>query len=241
MKRITDETLYEAMSGIGEDLLSRSEEAAMQAGKGTGKRFRRFRKKIVFGVAAAAALFLIAILAANTLRFSGKSGSAVNDYGMPASVQEEQAKTEEKSGAGRTQREKADAETQTMNNDRESAAEEVAEDSAPMASAGDEEQESESSVRDAVTATADMPAMFVFNGILYQERAGSRLSAEEVTIGEYVTTIKYGIDEMTDTTDYREGTGSVAGDVYTVSGKDPGTVLCMQEENGTVLLLYAEK
>ena len=203
------------MSGIGEDLLARSEEAAASTGERKGKRFRR---RLVFGITAAAALFLIAILAANTLRFSG-SGAA--DHAAPAAVQEEQTMT-----AGRNEE---DAGTPAVTEAAESAAEEsmmlMPEDSAYDT--------------DAAAATADIPAMFVYNGTLYTERAESRMSAQDVTIGEYVTTIEYGIDEMTDIADYREGTGSVAGDVYTVSEMDPGEVLCMPEEGGTVLLLYA--
>ena len=223
MKNITNETLYEAMSGIGEDLLARSEEAAASTGERKGKRFRR---RLVFGITAAAALFLIAILASNTLRFSG-SGAA--DHAAPAAVQEEQTMT-----AGRNEE---DAGTPAVTEAAESAAEE----SMMLMPEGRAEQESEDSAydTDAAAAKADIPAMFVYNGTLYTERAESRMSAQDVTIGEYVTTIEYGIDEMTDIADYREGTGSVAGDVYTVSGMDPGEVLCMPEEGGTVLLLYA--
>ncbi|MBR0173232.1 MAG: hypothetical protein IJQ21_10645 [Lachnospiraceae bacterium] len=228
MKNITNETLYEAMSGIGEDLLARSGEATTVAGKRRGKRFPR---KLVFGISAAAAMFLIAILAANTLRFSGTGAPGAADHAAPAAVQEEQAKT--------TGGDREDAETQNMTETMESAAEEAAEESGLLMPAGGAEKESEESAYDTAAASEDMSAVFVFNGILYAEREGSRVSAEEVTIGDYVTTIEYGIDETVGAADYREGTGSIAGDVYTVSGKDPGEVLCMPEEGGTVLLLYA--
>ena len=232
MKNITNETLYEAMSGIGEDLLARSEEAAARTGKRKDKRFRR---QLVFGMTAAAALFLIAILASNTLRFSGSGAPGTTDHAAPAAVQEEQAKTtgrnEEDADAGKP------AETEAV----ESAAGEAMEESVQLMPEGRAEQESEDSAydADAAAASADMPAMFVFNGIRYTEQPASRVPAEDVTIGEYITTIEYDIDETTDAPDYREGTGSVAGDVYTVSGMDPGEVLCMPEEGGTVLLLYA--
>lgn len=234
MKHITDETLYEAMNGIGEDLLARSEAAAEVAGKMRG---RRFRGQLVFGITAAAALFLIAIIAANTLRFSGAGAPGASDQAAPAAVQEEQAKT--------TAKNDRDGGTPILQEAAESAAEAEAEESTLlMPGSGAEEnvradETDGESVYDTATASADMPAVFVFNGILYVEREGSRVPESDVAIGNYVTTIEYGIDETTDAADYGEGTGSIAGDVYTVSGKDPGEVLCMPEEGGTVLLLYA--
>ena len=62
--------------------------------------------------------------------------------------------------------------------------------------------------------------------------------AAEELMGEYLFTSPGYIDEWSSPEEYTDGTGSVAGDVYTVKGYDSAFRLCIPLDGGALLELY---
>ena len=75
MKKISAEQLYEAMEGIGDDLLLRSERAA---GKNAGRIKTRTIRRISLAVTVAAALVILGIVSTNMLRMGSQGGGSAS-------------------------------------------------------------------------------------------------------------------------------------------------------------------
>ena len=79
--------------------------------------------------------------------------------------------------------------------------------------------------------SADMVAFFIYNGRLYTQTGQY---ADASLKGHYICTVTGNIDEWSGADEYVEGASSVAGDVYSVTGYNPGFRLCMADGDGTV-------
>ena len=218
MKKISAEQLYEAMEGIGDDLLLRSEQSA--AGK-TGRRRMRTRtiRRISVAVTALAAVMILGFLGLNTLRM----GSSGGESAAPAAATVETADQayNEIGLAG-------EANVAT-----ESASEAAAAAAADEADAG-------AGMRQPLAAqSSEASAFFVLDGIRYTET--ERIENDQTVAGEPIATITTEINEWSDASAYVSGAGSVLGPVYLVNGREREEALCMIEENtGTVLIFEAE-
>ena len=79
--------------------------------------------------------------------------------------------------------------------------------------------------------SADMTAFFIYNGRMYTQTGQY---ADASLRGDYMCTVTGSIDEWSGADEYVEGASSVAGDVYSVTGYNPGFRLCMADGDGTV-------
>lgn len=79
--------------------------------------------------------------------------------------------------------------------------------------------------------SADMAAFFIYNGRMYTQTGQY---ADASLRGDYMCTVTGSIDEWSGADEYVEGASSVAGDVYSVTGYNPGFRLCMADGDGTV-------
>ena len=248
MKKISAEQLYEAMNGIGDDLLLRSEEESVSA---NSRKKKRKTTRVVWFVMAAAALVILGIAGISTLRLTQNtmSGSSV-----PAAGQylQEAAKDAAKESAKNSSKESADESGYREESKMEMAAEAdeaaVMEEAAESAEAEDafrEPMEAESLEEDAAayapqtsTTAADAQAFFVYEGLIYVE---SGRTEEEDIIGDYVTTVQENAGKQTDAGDYQDNTGTVGGEVFAVNGQDTSEMLCMPQADGSILLFEARE
>ena len=84
----------------------------------------------------------------------------------------------------------------------------------------------------------DMVAFVIYGGRMYECSQVLEGDAAEELMGEYLFTSPGYIDEWSSPEEYTDGTGSVAGDVYTVKGYDSAFRLCIPLDGGALLELY---
>ena len=84
----------------------------------------------------------------------------------------------------------------------------------------------------------DMVAFVIYGGRMYECSQVLEGDAAEELMGEYLFTSPGYIDEWSSPEEYTDGTGSVAGDVYTVKGYDSAFRLCIPIDGGALLELY---
>lgn len=84
----------------------------------------------------------------------------------------------------------------------------------------------------------DMVAFVIYGGRMYECSQVLEGDAAEELMGEYLFTSPGYIDEWSSPEEYTDGTGSVAGDVYTVKGYDSAFRLCIPIDGGALLQLY---
>ena len=240
MKKISAEQLYEAMNGIGDDLLLRSEEESVSV---NSRKKKRRTTRIVWFVAAAAALVILGIAGVSTLRLtqntmSGSSAPAAGQYTQEA-AKESAKKSEKESGHREEPKMEMAAEAD------EAAVMEEAAESAEAEDAFREPMEAESLEEDAAayapqtsTTAADAQAFFVYEGRIYVECDRTK---DEDIIGDYVTTIEEDAGKQTDAGDYQDNTGTVGGEVFAVNGQDTSEMLCMPQADGSILLFEARE
>lgn len=87
-------------------------------------------------------------------------------------------------------------------------------------------------------AAADMVPFVIYGGRMYERSQVLEGDAAEELMGEYLFTSPGYIDEWSSPEEYTDGTGSVAGDVYTVKGYDSAFRLCIPLDGGELLELY---
>ena len=87
-------------------------------------------------------------------------------------------------------------------------------------------------------AAADMVPFVIYGGRMYERSQVLEGDAAEELMGEYLFTSPGYIDEWSSPEEYTDGTGSVAGDVYTVKGYDSAFRLCIPIDGGALLELY---
>ena len=87
-------------------------------------------------------------------------------------------------------------------------------------------------------AAADMVPFVIYGGRMYERSQVLEGDAAEELMGEYLFTSPGYIDEWSSPEEYTDGTGSVAGDVYTVKGYDSAFRLCIPLDGGALLELY---
>ena len=87
-------------------------------------------------------------------------------------------------------------------------------------------------------AAADMVPFVIYGGRMYECSQVLEGDAAEELMGEYLFTSSGYIDEWSSPEEYTDGTGSVAGDVYTVKGYDSAFRLCIPIDGGALLELY---
>lgn len=87
-------------------------------------------------------------------------------------------------------------------------------------------------------AAADMVPFVIYGGRMYERSQVLEGDAAEELMGEYLFTSPGYIDEWSSPEEYTDGTGSVAGDVYTVKGYDSVFRLCIPLDGGALLELY---
>lgn len=213
MKKISAEQLYEAMEGIGDDLLLRSEQEV--AGK-TGRMRTRTIRRISVAVTALAAVVILGFLGLNTLRM----GSSGGESAAPAAATVETA-------------------DQAYNEIGLAEEASVATESASEAAAAADEADAGEEMRQPLAVqSSEAAAFFVLDGIRYTEI--KRVENDQSVAGEQIATITTEINEWSGESDYVSGAGSVMGAVYLVNGRKPEEALCMIEENtGTVLIFEA--
>ena len=226
MKKISAEQLYEAMEGIGDDLLVRSEQASEQ---NAGRRKTRTIRRVSFAVTALAAIVVLGIVSLGTLRM-GKQESTMSAPAVASSVAADAMKQ------SRSDQESADEATVESVMPEEGIA------TAPMMAAeGAMEDDKEDAAADAGAGTrvqADMEAFFFLDGVRYVE--SERVPDDGTIAGDYAGTITKEIDEWNAEEITESGAGCVTGDLYLVNGRKKEEALCMiEEETGTVLIFEA--
>lgn len=80
----------------------------------------------------------------------------------------------------------------------------------------------------------DMLAFFIYDGRMYL--CYEKIEDRPDLVGEYVGRSTGLINEWTEKDGYVDYAGSISGDFYTVNGFDPEFMLCMPEDDGSVLV-----
>ena len=84
--------------------------------------------------------------------------------------------------------------------------------------------------------TVDMIACVVYDGAVYTQ--GEWLGDASALVGEYLGHATGSIDEWSDESEYYvEFAGTMSGDIYSVTGYDPGFRICCLYDDGSVMLL----
>ena len=84
--------------------------------------------------------------------------------------------------------------------------------------------------------TVDMIACVVYDGAVYTQ--GEWLGDASALVGEYLGHATGSIDEWSDESEYYvEFAGTMSGDIYSVTGYDPGFRICCLYDDGSAMLL----
>ena len=216
MKKISAKQLYEAMDGIGDDLLLRSEQ---QVPARTGGKRRRTARRVLFAVTALAAVAVLGIASLSLLR-TGKGDASLSEPAM--------AEYEYQAAGSASQETAALAESDAVKEPAlfaQSSAKDGQKDAAM-----EEKAETESVAEEGATA------FFFHDGKQYIQVAV--IADGRGMAGAYVTTITTDVSGMEGI--FTDGAGSVTGDVYLVNGRDEADALCMTgPEDGSLRIFEA--